>query len=217
MREIGERRALLRIDGTPHAAVAGAQTFADVAAGRIDGPAHLLAAVVQGAVVGVDVVEVDLLDAESLLHFLEVQPQGFRGDRRAVLLTPGIDHVVRCAEARRPVDHRSAAHGAALQDGDRQIRRRAVSPVLVQVRVRRRFLHVEVGLGVVAAFFEDDHLGAGVRQARRDDRAAGAAPHDAQVGSEHHVLPDLVATDDAAHRRLRGALTVRTSSYGGPG
>ena len=146
-----------------------------------------------------------------------MRPQRLRGELGSFLLAPEREHVVGSAEAGGPVHHRPAADRAALQDGDGEIRGRAVSAVLVQPRVGSRFLHVELGLGVVAAFLEDDDLRAGVRETRCHDRAAGAAAHHAKIGREHQIAADLIAADDAAHGRLREAFTVRTSSYGGPG
>ena len=217
VRKVGERCALLRIDGTAHPAVAGPQAFADVALDGVDRPAHLLAAVVEGAVVRIDVVEIDFADAEPLLHLLEVRPQRRRRQLRSFLFAPEREHVVGSAEARRPVHHRPAADGTALQDRDGEIGGRAIAAVLIQPRIRGRLLHVELGLGVVAAFLEDDDLRARFRQTRSHDRSTGPASHHAEVGREDEIPADLVAADNPAHGRLRDAFTVRTSSYGGPG
>src|SRR5256885_13168269 len=48
----------------------------------------------------------------------EVRPQRLRRDARSVFRPPAGDHVVRRAEAGGPVDHRPAADGASLEDGD---------------------------------------------------------------------------------------------------
>ena len=217
VRQIGERGALLGVHRTTHPAVAGTQAAAHVAADRVHGPPELLATVVERPVVGVDLLEIDFLDPEPPLDLLEVGSQSLWRQHGALLVAPEGEHVVGSAEARGPVHHRAAADRASLQDRDGQIGGRPVPAVLVQPRIGGRLLHVELVLAVVAALLEHHHARPRLREARGDDRAAGPAPDDADVGREEQVLAHLVAAHDAAHGRPLAAFTVRTNSSGGPG
>src|SRR6185295_2814923 len=66
VRQVRQRGALLGVDRAPHAAVAGAQALPDVAAGGVHLPSELLASVIDGAVVRIRVLVVDLLDPQAL-------------------------------------------------------------------------------------------------------------------------------------------------------
>ena len=202
VRQVGERSALLGVHRAAHPAVAGAQALAHVAPGRVDVPAELLAAVVQEAIVRVRVLEVHLGDSETLLYLLEMRSQRFRRNASAVLLAPAGDDVLRRTEAGGPVDHGAAADGAPLQDRHGEIGRRPVPAVLVQARVGRRFLHVELGLGVVATLLEHDHARARRGEPRRHDGAARPAADDADVGFQDQVSLDVRAGDDATRGHL---------------
>ena len=197
VRQVGERGALLGVDRAAHPAVPGAQALPDVAADRIDVPAELLAAVVDGAVVRIGVLVVDLADPEPLLHFLEVRPQHLGGQRQPFGAAPVVEDGVRRAVARGPVHDRPAAYRAPLQHLHREVRGRPVSAVLVEARKRRRLLHVELVLGVVAAFLEDHHAGPRSREPRSHHRAPRTAADDADVGPDHDV-PVAFGVD---HRR----------------
>src|SRR5439155_14619593 len=168
-------------------------------------------AVVDGAVVRIGVLRIDLLDPEPALHLLEVRAEHLRRERETLGAAPVLENVIGSAVARRPVHDGTAADSAPLQHLDGEVGRRPVAAVLVEARVRRRLLHVEVRLGVAAAFLEHHHLRAGARETGRHHRAARTAPDDADVGFQHHVL--VAVRPD----HWRAPSTDFTSSYGGPG
>ena len=209
--QIRQRCRLLRVHGTAHAAISRAQALPHIATRGVDLPSQLVAAVVDGAVVRIGVLRIDLLDPEPALHLLEVRAKHLRSEREPLAAAPVLENVIGRAVARRPVHDGTAANRAPLQHLDGEVGRRPVAAVLVEARVCRRLLHVEVRLGVVAAFLEDHHLRAGARETGRDHRAARTAPDDADVGLQHHVL--VAVRPD--HWRAPG--TDFTSSYGGPG
>ena len=105
-------------------------------------------------------------------------------------------------EAGGPAGAVGPADGTALEDGDGEIGGRPVSAILVEARIGRRLLHVELGLGVVAAFLEDDDARTGGSQARGNDGASRSASDHAHVGPQEEVLLDVRAGDDTSCRHL---------------
>src|SRR4029079_9643103 len=63
---------------------------------------------------------------------------------------------------------------------------------------------VEVGLVVVAAGLEDDHVLAGLRQLAGDDAAAGAGADDDGVGGQRQVRRARARDRDRLGRLVRG-------------
>src|SRR5436305_1187246 len=130
-----------------------------------------------------------------------------RGSTRTVRpvcsCVPGWSTSATTACARLPVHsmrraRQSAWTVAPLQDRDGEVGCRPVAAVLVEARIGGRLLHVELGLGVVAAFLEDDDGRARGSQPGGHHRSAGAAPDDADVGAQDEVLLEVGAGDDAA-------------------
>src|SRR5207248_11121102 len=114
VRHIRQRRRLLRVDRAAHSAIAGAQALTHVAARGVDLPSQLAAAVVDGAVVGIGVLGIDLLNPESALYFLEVRAEHLRGQRQPLGAAPVLEDAIWSAVAGGPVHDGAAADRAPL-------------------------------------------------------------------------------------------------------
>ncbi len=217
---VGHERRLLGVERTAEAAEAEARAALDAAADELGTPTELRGAVPELAVVAVDVVAVAGADREALLDGREVRRQRRRVEAaHAVALGPQAQRRLGRAERRRPVHRRAAAHGAALQDHDREIVGGAVAVLLIERGIGPRLLHVEVPLRVVRALFDDGDVRAGLRERRGRDAAAGAAADDDKVHLDRVKRWERGARRDAAGAG-RGARGVRHAgprgTSGGP-
>src|SRR6185436_4439739 len=107
---------------------------------------------------GVDLLELRLLDVETLLDLFPVRNERRVADAlHPVVLAPEVEHALGRAEAGGPVDDRAAADRAALHDLHALIGREATAAVLIEARHHRGLFHVEVAALVEAAFLEHHH------------------------------------------------------------
>jgi hypothetical protein len=215
--DIGDQRRLLGVERTAHAAVAEARAALDVAPDQLRFPAQLERAVPQLAVVAVDVVLIAGTDRQALLDGREVGRQLGRVDDGAVVARPQRQRAIGGTKRRRPVDGGSPAHGAALQDQDRQVVGRAVAVLLVQVGVGPRLLHVEVAPRMVRALFDDGDARAAFGQHGGGDAAAGAAADHDEVVLGGVVVAKVAARADQAVRAQPTHQAGPCGTTGGPG
>ncbi|MCY1405660.1 hypothetical protein D9M71_209050 [compost metagenome] len=132
----------------------------------------------------------------------------------------------RGAEARGPVDQRSAAHGAALKDGDGAILAHAAQAFLIQAGIGFVFQQVEIAAGLQRAFFDQQHLEAGGAEYLRAGGAAGTAADHGNVGFPRKVVLQArgIVGDPAAFEALAKRVGDRHwrcsccfQIFGGPG
>ena len=196
--EVGEVEGVLGADGAARPAVAERLAPGDVPAGHLPGVAQLSGAVPEDAVVLVGGLDGPGGDGEAPLHRGEVGLEGLLVEPgHAEGLGPVAEHARRGAEAGGPVDQRSPAHAAPLQDGDGEVGGGPHAAVLVEGGVGPGFVHPHLVGGEVAAFLEHRHPEPARRQPRRHHRATRPGAHHADVGAVVDVLAEGGGVDDA--------------------
>ena len=191
----GHQHRLLGVGGAAHAAVADIPAAAHVSRNHRPVPAECFAAAFDHVVVGVGGHRPGL-DAELLFHALEIGVQvRAAGVVDAEALTPVVEGFLGRAEAGGPVDHRGAAHGAALQNGDGAVLGGAHGALLVQLPVGVAFIEIEIPGAGEAPGLHQDHLEAGGAEYFRAHPAAGAGADDHHVRFQGAVVADGGAVD----------------------
>src|SRR5690606_29988042 len=111
---------------------------------------------------------------------------------------PFVEHVVGRAQHRHPVNNRSTAYAAALQEGDGEVVGGAQPLVGEETRDEGGLVLIEVVGGVEAALFEEDDVAASLGETSGEDGSAGAGADHADLGADGDVARNLVAAGDAA-------------------
>ena len=173
-----------------------------------------------------ETVEIDLVDVQPALDLVPVRREvRLRHLRQAEAGPPDRERRLGRPERRRPVHERAAADAAPLKDRDREVVRRAVAVLLVELRVRDVLPQLEVLARLRAPLLEDHDARARRRELPRGHGAAGAGADDADVRLERQVAADLRAAHEARDRAI--GLRIRRSGHwnassgsprsGGPG
>ena len=154
---------LFRIGRTAEAAITQVPATFDVAPDRRDRNAEFRRAARERLVVRVRR-DFPRRDREPCFHSLEPRREiGRREAFEAVRALPARERRGRRAERARPVDRRSAADAATLQDADRLVLRLAGGGFLVERRIRFGLAHPEVGGRRERPFLHEDDREARLR------------------------------------------------------
>ena len=224
-RGVAQADMLLRGGRAPEAAHSGADAAARVAPDEVAAPSERVGAalhdegVLAGAVLGhLRDVQLALDAAEVGIELIGVQLV------QAEALAPHPEHRVRRAEARARVDHRGAADSLPERQDDRRI---ADGHHLARVAIEDRRHLARPGREVVGrevpALLEHHDVHAALGQLLRHDRATRAGPDDTDVALHGPLAGEPRAVLDARLDRRRGLAPVavgiarrRTNAHGRP-
>ena len=170
-----------------------------------DLPALRVCALLEEPVVVADRGFVHRRDVDAALDALVVRLECLRGEiLDAGFFAPAREDVVGRAPRHAAVDHRRAADGATLLEHDRRVAdRHRRAAVAVELANHLRRVRGEVARLVVAAFFEHDHVEAGLGELGRHRRAAGTRADDHRVAIEHEIMRDVGAREHIARPNVR--------------
>jgi len=165
-------------------------------------------------------------DRQPRLHLLEPRRHCLRCVAGESMVTdPVQEGALRCAERGRPIDRRTAADAAPLQDVDRLVGGLARRGFLVEIRIGLGLAHAEVRRRAQRALLDDRHRQSRPRERIGGNAAAGAAADDRHVALERCIaagerqIDDLPAGRDARADGVReggGSVIGHCYSCGGP-
>ena len=118
-------------------------------------------------------------------------------------MRPFVAEPVGTPKARGVVDDRAATQTAAGDQRDPGVGGRGEAALVVQLAHHRQLQLVEVGLVVVTAFLQDDHVLAGRRQLGRHHPTACARADDNGIAGQCRVAVKRCRLDDLGRRRRR--------------
>ena len=126
---------------------------------------------------------------QTLFHFFEPGRHLVLAHAlHAELTGPVLQRRFRGAEAGGPVNHRGAAHAAALQDRHGAIFAHTPGAFLIQVAVGFAFVHAEVIAAFQRAFFQHQDLQTGIGENFRRGAATGTGADDDDIGFQHGAI-----------------------------
>ena len=203
-RNRGDEHRLLGVGRAAHPAVTEIRAAFDVAADRRGRDADLARAPRQRFVVGIGC-DVPGRDRQARFHLREPWRHRFHGEiGQPELALPVRERHRRRAERTGPVHRGAAADATSLQDVDRLVLGLARRRLLIQLRIRFGFEHVEIARRLERSFFQQHDAQAGIGKNLRRGAATRAGSHDRHVRFERDV-----AREGATRRSRPSRMRVR--------
>ena len=158
-----------------------------------------------------------VIDMKNTLGVVEIRSNAARvGSVQPEIVAPVAQHSLRRPPAHAAVDHRRSADAASLGEQDRRVaENRRGAGIAIQSLRRTNRVGVKRFGAAETAFFEDQHIVAGVSQARRCRRTAGAAADHNDIatiasnGGTRSELETVFYVDVAQGVFRRAAVTER--------